>query len=488
MAERQNAASAVNEELPRCHEPSAVNARAIVYCCSACALSDLNFSMLVPFFPRVAAARGCSTTTVGILFALMSISSLVVSPLAPSMCRMFGGARVLRLSLLWQSALAFAFAFADRMATRSLFVAACAMLRLGQGIGCALSEVSGTGLLMRSVEGDRIGHAIGWSEAARGVGIMFGPLVGGGLDSQLGYWAPFAFSSTALLLLALSMMLTPPAMESSRSHPRRAAHQGMVIKPVRQLLRSPIVLTSLLTCFMLMAAIAFLQPTIQPFMAEKPYSLDEVQVGLVYSSSLLTYTILSACAGPLASRIGNAVALTAGLVLMALSYLTLAPVPGPFNLARLSLLPFLEVVTPAEALALAISSLCGMGLGGALAFVPANSLMVAEGESLGLSVEESSDPIAALSMAAFTAGAAVGPLVGGVLVDWYGFRPACAIAGLFLLGNAVVVFVVVCGTRHGRRRKHREGLHSRTSTMDEALLHGGTLVVNETVQQPSASQ
>ena len=89
------------------------------------------------------------------------------------------------------AATAFSFAFTDLATTTTAFVVACASLRAVQGLAAGLSEVAAVGLLMRSVPSELVGDAIGWSEAARGVGIMIGPLIGGGLDEAIGYEAPF---------------------------------------------------------------------------------------------------------------------------------------------------------------------------------------------------------------------------------------------------------------------------------------------------------
>ena len=163
----------------------------VVIACAVCAISDLNFSMLVPFFPEAAERHGCTPTVTGMLFGLHQVVALLVTPVAPFLCQRFGGAGVLRAACFLQAATAFSFAFTDLATTTTSFVVACASLRAVQGLAAGLSEVAAVGLLMRSVPSELVGDAIGWSEAARGVGIMIGPLIGGGLDEAIGYEAPF---------------------------------------------------------------------------------------------------------------------------------------------------------------------------------------------------------------------------------------------------------------------------------------------------------
>lgn len=446
----------------------AMSVRTIAYCCAACAFSDLNFSMLVPFFPEVARAKGCSQFLVGCLFSLHQLCSLLVTPLAPTLIRWFGGGRVLRLALASQSATAFAFAFTDRTPTKTTFVAACVILRCAQGLCAGLSEVSAVGLLMRSVPEDRVGHAIGWSEAARGIGIMVGPMLGGGMDQTLGFFAPFCTSGACLALLALAMTMVPEHHHSSST-----GESGGPTNSFRLLLCAPVVVSSLLIAFVLMIVITFIDPTIQPFMAKAPFNLDEFHVGLVYSCSLLVYSFVSLYAGAIAARAGNLATLTVGMLLTACSYFTLAPVPGEFDLSRLALVPFLErAVTDHQlAIILATTSLSVMGFGTALAFVPANSLMVAEAEVVGLSVDASSDPIAALSMIAFTGGAAIGPLLGGAMVQASGFRRASATFGLGLALSGCVLLGVISLTFVRRRRRRKPQMAEALIPVERTATH-----------------
>lgn len=108
--------------------PKRVDRRAVVICCAACALSDLNFSMLIPFFPVVAAEHGCSTVVTGILFGLHNVAALLITPLAPRMCHRFGASRVLLLGISIQACATLGLAATDSAQTLFVFVAACAAL------------------------------------------------------------------------------------------------------------------------------------------------------------------------------------------------------------------------------------------------------------------------------------------------------------------------------------------------------------------------
>ena len=56
---------------------------------AVCAISDLSFSMLVPFFPEAAERHGCTPTVTGMLFGLHQAVALLVTPVAPFLCQRF---------------------------------------------------------------------------------------------------------------------------------------------------------------------------------------------------------------------------------------------------------------------------------------------------------------------------------------------------------------------------------------------------------------
>ena len=419
----------------------------IVCVCCVCAVSDLNFSLLVSFFPFVAERHGCSSTVTGLIVGVHQVVALLITPFAPRVCRRVGGALVLTAGIALQAALAVSFAFTDRATTTITFILWSAVLRAAQGGVAALTEVAGVGLLMRQVPEDRLGDAIGWCEAARGFGIMVGPLIGGGLDQSIGYEMPFFCSGGVLALLAFIMAMNPLSIELVVSEGDPA---------MMRLQRMPIILATLLMFYIVMFAAVWLEPVIAPFLAQAPYSLDEVQIGLVYSSSIFTYSAFSACAGAMARRLGNLTAVVLGCIIVAFSFFAYAPLAGPFSV--LSPMSFLAQESRTGAVSLAIGSALVMGFGWSLAFAPANGLMVRQAQLGGLSVDQSSDAIAALSMVAFTAGAASGPLAAGGMVEAcgngaIGFQRGVVVCGYMVLVVAVLLLltsVIVEQRRRGR--------------------------------------
>ena len=129
---------------------------------------------------------------------------------------------------------------------------------------------------MRSVPADQIAGAVGMVSAARAVGVVAGPPLGGLGFDFLGFAAPFAFASALLLTLAFVMVLLPVA-------PAAMSPATKANAPTGQLLRVGEVLAALVAMWSVHSSITFLAPTLQPYLAGRPFDFSSSQIGLVFT-------------------------------------------------------------------------------------------------------------------------------------------------------------------------------------------------------------
>ena len=408
--------------------PRRIQRGAVAFACVALAATDLNFSLLAPFFPNRRPAHGQSAFVIGVIFALQPLAALLITPLTPALIRAGGAARVLTCSLVAQAAFAAAFGFVDLAPTAAAFTAAACALRVCQGATAGCAETAATSLVMRAVPPDLVGSAVGWSEASRALGSLAGPAIGGVLYHAFGFSAPF-YAAGALLLLLVPAAGCVPRQIGAAAGDRRGA--------LGSLLRSPPVVAACLTQFVCLVSICFLDPTLQPALAQPPLGLTAVEVGLLLSMAVLVYALVSVVSGFLASRLGNGPQLAVGLLLMALGFVALGPTP---------LLP--ARFAPPRAVGTVAAALCAVGFGGGLGLVPTTNLLVLGARRRGLSVDESSASIAALSNVAFSSGAVVGPLLGGALLQVTTFAWATTALGLGIV--ALPLLLAPCLLARGR--------------------------------------
>ena len=334
------------------------------------------------------------------------------------------------MAMILQACCAMSFAFANRLAGTVSFITFCMFLRTVQGFAAGLSEVTAGSLLIRSVPEANVGRVIGWSEAARGVGIMLGPLVGGGLYQRGGFAMPFCFSAPLLAFLAVGMRLAgvgnasdppPDLLADGNTNDGNTADgnttdgntagvgtadgnitdgntAGGSNLRMLALVRLPLVAASLFQAFLSVACFFAIDPTIAPFLAAPPFSLGPTICGLVCSSSLLSYEIVSGMIGRVARRVGDRLTLTIGMVVSGVGFFALGP-SDQFELP-LSLVPsFARAASSrSSAVALATAALLTMGLGSACVYIPATNLMLATAAEKGWCAHDASDAIAALNM------------------------------------------------------------------------------------------
>ena len=249
----------------------------LIFCCLATALSDLNFSLIAPFFPSVALSHGLTSTGIGVIFAAQPLSVMIGALLAPDVLERSGPFVSLRAATFAQAAFTFVMATTDHLFEGWLpFLVACTCLRVLQGLACGLTETASASLAMRSVPADQIAGAVGMVSAARAVGVVAGPPLGGLGFDFLGFAAPFAFASALLLTLAFVMVLLPVA-------PAAMSPATKANAPTGQLLRVGEVLAALVAMWSVHSSITFLAPTLQPYLAGRPFDFSSSQIGLVFT-------------------------------------------------------------------------------------------------------------------------------------------------------------------------------------------------------------
>jgi MFS family permease len=268
---RISAASASYVRLPRAELPSETRLylEHAAICCLSCASADVGGSLFAPFFPAHAAERGLSSTLIGVIFALPMISMLLVTPLVPQLQRSCGVRLTLIVSMLAQAACIFAFGFVDWLPhDPAAFSAACLAARAVLGVASAGSEVAATTILISSAPPSLRAQSLGWAEAARGLGSMLGPPLGGLLFQYGGFPLPFFVVGAANALLTLPLLRLPKASPEEKEPP----------VSICAILRLPPAIAGAAVVCGAMVAVSFLEPTLQPFLAAAPFYISEAQV------------------------------------------------------------------------------------------------------------------------------------------------------------------------------------------------------------------
>jgi len=259
--------------------------------------------------------------------------------------------------------------------------------------------------------------------------------------SWKGYMAPFLLSTLLIGSIATAMIVSG---FSSNTHNETTSKGN---ETTFRMMQSPIILACIATIILSVAALTFMEPTLQPFMIQEPYNLTDLQVSLVYTSSVVAFGVASGCSGEVTAIYGEIPTLVYSMISVGFGFLINAPpekIEGP-----LSLFAFLYSERFATHQMVLGCLIIGAGVG--FSVTPYTNLLINEGKLIGLDINASSDAISTFSAVSYSIGAALGPSISGVLVDSIGFRHSCAFFGYFTIVLSLFVLYFMGGTISKRK-------------------------------------
>ncbi len=277
--------------------------RAVWAVAFACVIAFMGIGLVDPILKPIADELGASPSQVSLLFtsymAVMGVAMLITGVVSSRI----GAKRTLLLGL----ALIIVF---SGLAGASNSIGAIVGFRAGWGLGNALFIATALSTIVVSSRGS-VAQAVILFEAALGLGIAMGPLVGGQLGS-IAWRAPFfgvaVLMTVALLATAFLLPSTPPASRrTSLGDPFRA-------------LRHPGLLTLALTAL-------FYNMGFFTLLAFTPFPLDmtAMQVGFVFFGWGILLAITSVWVAPvLQRRFGSVPTVLASLTLFGLDLAMMA--------------------------------------------------------------------------------------------------------------------------------------------------------------------
>eukprot|EP00437_Effrenium_voratum_P041751 CAMPEP_0181473436 /NCGR_PEP_ID=MMETSP1110-20121109/40122_1 /TAXON_ID=174948 /ORGANISM="Symbiodinium sp., Strain CCMP421" /LENGTH=444 /DNA_ID=CAMNT_0023598551 /DNA_START=39 /DNA_END=1370 /DNA_ORIENTATION=- len=386
---------------------------------------QLGLSILTPFFPAEAAAKHVQATTLGWIFSIFELATMVGTPITTRLLVRFGSKPMLVLGNLLGGVANILNGLCWYASDGVAFVSCCLLLRVIAGFAFAFTSTAGYSLLS-PLFGDKMSTATGILEGVNGLALILGPIVGstlfslGGGASQLGYVMPFVVLGGAEAVFAflnvflLPQMPTPPARQ-----PSLTKFSGKV-------------LLACLNCVVAGISLGLLNPTLQPHLAAAPLHCSVQMVGFVFAACCGSYAVLSVLAGAVddCTKGRMAIYLMAfGAFLSGIAFLMLGPAPIEVNGHELEL---------SSALLWASTAFLGSGVAFGLIPVFKQVLSHAKHES----AEERELAASSVFTLAMATGSFLGPTLGGLLSDLVGVRKAYAYSGLLEIILSVVLLIM----------------------------------------------
>ncbi|CAG0916519.1 unnamed protein product [Notodromas monacha] len=392
--------------------------------------SYLCLSIMAPFFPAEAGARGVSPALSGMIFSSYALVCFMVSPTMGKMIPRIGLKFMFVSGTFVSGACCVLFGFLDRIEGKMEFVAFCLLVRCMEAVGAAAFSAAAFPLVAELFP-DNIGAVMGTLETFVGLGLSVGPAIGGALYDLDGYYLPFlVLGSMMLLSVPLNMALLPPdKRETAEAVRQNAANRksGML-----EFLRQPRIGMICVAVTVLSADWSYLDPTLQPHLEQ--FQLTANQLGLFFLLSSVTYAISSPIWGFVSDRwINGWTLVSSGLVVLGTILIFLGPSPW---------IPYLPDTLWSNVLCLGL-----MGTAIAWGLVPTFQLVLDAASDAGYKENISTyGLVSGVWTSLYSLGEVLGPALGGLLMDNFGFGVTSTLFGITTIAVGIIIgcFATFC--------------------------------------------
>jgi len=336
----------------------------------------LGVGIIAPLLPLYAENLGATGIWLGVIFAGFFISRAIVTPIIGRLSDRSGRKLFLCTGLLIYSVISLGYIWAGD-------VLQLTVVRLIQGAaGGMILPIAQAYIGDISPEGEE-GKWMGYFNAAFFTGFGFGPLMGGVLTDHFGMDVAFYTMGVLNLLAFLVAALFLPEIRREKMavspHPsfKKMGSSG-IVKGLFSFRLSFALGRGAFTCFI-------------PIFAAVYLNLSPTLIGILLAVNILLMALLQIYGGAIADRFNRRALVVSGSVI---------------NLISLALIPLADNFRQ-------LLGLCALGgFGGAVSMPAASALTIEEGRKFGMG-----STIAIFTMA-MSIGMAVGPLVGGAIVDF----------------------------------------------------------------------
>ncbi|XP_046363005.1 MFS-type transporter SLC18B1-like isoform X1 [Haliotis rufescens] len=381
-------------------------------------------SLLPPFFPLEAQKKGASWTIIGLISSCSELVIFLVSPLfgrlmSASCPRYFyiSGLCIVGICIIL-------FGWINHAPDGIPFIAICFAVRVLEAFGTA-SLLTASFAIATINFPDNVGTIYGILETVTGCGFMLGPAIGGGLYQLGGYSLPFCvLGGCAFACGAVSLALVP-------SQKYEVTEDKGKCLSIMTLLRSPLVwfggfgIESALICFTVW------NPVFADHLTQ--FKLSHGVIALIFIICPAIYSFTTPFWGLLLDKKQVPVIplMLAGLTCSGITLLFFGPAP------------FIPTVTPSFWLTITTQACLALSLGPVI--VSSMKCIVIGARELGFKDDrKQASIVSGIVCSATSLGTFCGPLLGGVLTEYFGYEYAMALSTIWIMAPVICFSPYLC--------------------------------------------
>jgi len=390
---------------------------------SICLLfAGVSLSLMSPFYPSEALAKGVSVTESGLVIGSVFIATIVFTPICGRYIEVLGARKFLLVGSLICALGNITFGFLPAVNGSTAFFWSSIVVRVGVAMGESAMTPACYALCGQQVSEKNQGKALSLAEACFGVGTMFGPSLGGFLYEFGGFSLPFWVAGGVLLVVVI--MVSFLLEDKSNQYSSLDGDQPVSWK---QVILAPGMMVALFALTFAGSSWSWYSATLEPFLGAE-YNLTSSQTGLVFTAFGTAYTVFTPLFGFLSDKgLGGLSAILFGNLMISLGFLFMGPIP-PFSALSGNL--WLTVV-----------SVSVQGLGSAATYLGSLLYMMKGVKDAGLpETEQVKSMVSSLWVVMDCLGGYIGSTLGSVAYDQLGFK-----MGTLIESGALAVTVLGIG-------------------------------------------
>ncbi|KAF7287172.1 hypothetical protein GWI33_002541 [Rhynchophorus ferrugineus] len=388
-----------------------------------------SMSIMAPFFPKEAAEKGLSETTTGFIFSFYALVMFISSPIFGKILPSFGAKFLFLLGMFIAGSCNLLFGMLEYIHDYTMFTVLCLVIRGFEALGASAFSTASYVFVVNTFP-NNIGSVIGILETFVGLGMSIGPVLGGFLYSLGGFDLPFfVLGISMIVIVPLNLWLLPSVEDFDNVSNKKTS--------VVKLIRVPAVIITGLVVVIVSSIWSFLDPTLEPHLRQ--FNLSPEKIGLIFLLFSALYGISSPAWGWLADKVSNHWSMMViGLFMCTVGLLLLGPCPY---------IPGIQ-----SSLWLNLTALSLLGISVALALMPTFQGVLNSAINGGcVDSITTYSVVAGVWSSMYSLGEVVGPLLGGFMLQNYGFPMSATVmaAATFLMGFlALFFFLLKCALKN----------------------------------------
>lgn len=417
-------------------------------------LSNICYSILVPFLPIEFKQYDVHVSIYGYIFAMYALAVMVGSPIVGKALTIYGRKIILILGVLFMGVSMIGFGLINYLDSKNLLITAAISLRTFQGLSSGLIQTTSYAIVAILFP-DNQQKYLGILEAAMGFGLITGPVIGSSLYTAVGFHGTFYCVGSIFICSAVVLyFVVPKSVDKSDEEMQHLTSNnyseevhspgpsgGKHVQPVNpritytELLCQRVFVCTAIAAFFSYVAYSYQEPVLAVRLMD--FDLSPFWIGIFFSINAVSYVISSLVISWFTYYFKNRTLIVVGMFAAGLSQFLIGPSP------------FL----PDNVYIMAVGQLT---LGGCIIFFLITSLPEMINDVVSIHPHqklEASDISSGVFNSMLGCGQMISPLYGSYVTDQIGFRWCADTIGYFLISYSFIYFVLCIGVEMFQKKE-----------------------------------